>query len=120
MSEKLTPQVGDRVRLVHENGDSAEVTIQRMGRGIFATPYNSFSEEDGWAVTEILPKPFPPVGSFITGVVWGARFVGLVTETDRVTYIMDDGGSYTADSTYLKSWDVVSYAPTTPHSETIV
>jgi hypothetical protein len=115
VSEKLTPKVGDRVRLVHTNGDEATVTVAdtldnaRRGEGIEAETLDFWLNE-GWSVAEILPKPLPPAGTFIKGIVKGAAFCGVTSFSDdvaRVSYMLSDGCAYLADAGELDSWEVI-------------
>lgn len=55
-------KVGQRVQLTHANGDTAEVTIVRIGLTgtYFDGPNNSFFiQPDTWTITKILHKPLP-------------------------------------------------------------
>lgn len=64
MSDVLKAERGDRVRLVHENGDTAEVTVAFFYDGAVDSETHSFFKTEGWTIAEILPKPTPaePLG----------------------------------------------------------
>lgn len=76
---KLEPQVGDKVTLTHENGDTATIVATGTnGYGLCGTS-NYFSFKEGWSVTEVHERPKPEPGTFIKGVdVDGDPFVGVV------------------------------------------
>lgn len=53
-------QVGDRVKLVNENGDTAEITVTDVVSHTIYSEMNGFpKEKSGWSVAEILPRPMP-------------------------------------------------------------
>ena len=65
---KLEPQVGDKVTLTHENGDTATIVATGTnGYGICGTS-NYFSFKEGWSVTEVHERPKPAPGTFVKGV----------------------------------------------------
>lgn len=69
MSEVLTPKVGDRVRLVHDDGDESTVTVIAENDDAIWGRGRGFYYDDGWSVVEILEKPIPPAGTLVKGVV---------------------------------------------------
>lgn len=52
-------RVGDRVKLVNENGDTAEVGVVEVGGHLINAGSVTFYDFDDWSVAEILPKPMP-------------------------------------------------------------
>lgn len=52
------PEAGDRVRLVHENGDTAEVTVTSAGVDYVDSTSNIFYL-NSWSIEEILPPAEP-------------------------------------------------------------
>lgn len=78
--------VGDRVRLVNTNGDIAEVTVADVCDQSLATETNIFEFDDGWSVTEVLPKPAPAEPTKLYAVVKyqnhpGTEFVAVLCDT---------------------------------------
>ena len=111
MSEKLTPEVGDRVRLLHEDGDEVTITVKRVEDGGYLVAANVYGLHEGWSVVEILPKPLPPVGTFVKGVLKnGRKFVGLVWSTIAPAPfgLVDDTGVLEAKGVHeIESWEVL-------------
>lgn len=107
----LEVSTGDRVRLVNTNGDTAEVTVARLATGVITTTYHYFREVDGWSVVEVLPKPLPPVGTFVKGVLKdGLKFVGVVRgENHRYPFATVDGQGHTEPMGVheIESWEVL-------------
>lgn len=107
----LEVSAGDRVRLENTNGDTAEVTVTCVVGDAVFTPTNRFLESDGWTVEEVLPKPLPPAGTFVKGVLKGGlKFVGVVRGENYLYPVatVDGSGDYeTFAANEIESWEVL-------------
>ena len=58
--------VGDRVRLTHENGDVAEITAVYTGDEYIGSKYNTFLSNEGWTVDILAPTEPTANGTIVT------------------------------------------------------
>lgn len=100
----LDVKVGDRVRLMHTNGDTAEVTValvDRSTRGQFEgiQAESNYFDRAHWSVAEIVPKPAPSEPTGLGAVVeylWdseGRTIVAVKIPGDK--WLDTDGDRYT-------------------------
>lgn len=119
MSEVLVPKVGDKVRLVHENGDEAAFTVAGLcaytegdWSWLECATDTTFYKMDGWSVAEIVERSKPPTGTLIQGVdTTGYEFKGFVTLHGGINGVVRDGDDWVIASyrwNRVKSWEVVS------------
>lgn len=114
----MNPKVGDRVRLVHTNGDEATVTVVSVIEvsGVDAgieTETHHFWLDDGWTVAEIVT---PPEGTLVEGVDFsGDTFRGVVLRNGVVGAYETESGTWILASYNwgdIKSWSIVNKADT--------